>query len=88
MEDVYRYNFPPNRRSLNDAYGQLKHAAGEIVEAALEDDDILCAIECLDVIECMEGALRALEARNEGCVDVAMECHRDKQRKRGDYGLD
>ena len=87
MENKYAFNFPPNKRAGSVAE-QLKHAAGEIVEASFEEgnhwdwDQIM---EILDAIECLEGALRNFDLED---VQMVMAKHHCKNFHRGDYELD
>lgn len=82
----YTYNFPPNRRA-GSIVEQLKHAAGELIEAACEPNLLDMAIEMLDVQECVEGALRRLEGTRPGIVDLAHRRHYAKNSERGDYDV-
>ena len=81
---IYINNFPINKRA-GTAYDQLKHAAGEIVEAAAENDPLRQAVEVLDAIECLEGALRAIESDYPKTIKLAYKSHFDKNNERGDY---
>lgn len=79
----YAFNFPPSRRT--GCYDeQLKHAAGEIVEASVEQDPLAFYVEVLDAVECLEGILRQAPA---SMLRRAMEQHYGKCAGRGDYGV-
>lgn len=80
----YEYQFPRNNRAgcIDE---QLKHAAGEIVEATAEVGCVPCAVEIMDAIECLEGALRAIDDNCPGTVTAAYIQHYKKNKARGDY---
>lgn len=78
----YTYNFPPNNRA-GAWEGELKHAAGEIVEACTALTTYERLVEILDAIECLEQALRGM-AGEYGLQD-AYRAHYRKNKARGDY---
>lgn len=78
----YYFNFPPNNRA-GDYVTELKHAAGEIVEAMDARTTYERIIEVLDIIECCEQALRGMTGEY-GLKD-AYEAHYMKNKARGDY---
>lgn len=82
----YRRNFPFNRRT-GSVVEQLKHAAGELIEAACEPNLLKMAVEMMDAQECLEGALRRLEETSPDIVDLAHEKHYEKNLERGDYNV-
>lgn len=78
----YTFNFPKNNRAGSWEV-ELKHAAGEIVEACTATTTYSRTVEVLDAIECLEQALRDLVG-SYGLKD-AYEAHYKKNRARGDY---
>ena len=82
MQHVYRFNFPKNNRAGNWET-ELKHAAGEIVEACTALTTYERTVEILDALECLEQALRQMCGRN-GLQD-AYDAHYKKNEARGDY---
>lgn len=79
---TYVFNFPKNNRA-GDWECELKHAAGEVVEACTALTTYERIGEILDAIECLEQALRGLTGVY-GLQD-AYEAHYQKNRARGDY---
>lgn len=86
FDSAFVFNFPAKNKKRGSAYEQLKHASGEIVEAVAEHKAIDKAVEVLDAIECLEGALRKLEESKPGITDKAMMVHYRKNTNRGYYG--
>lgn len=78
----YQFNFPPNNRA-GDWECELKHAAGEVVEACTAHSTYERVIEVLDAIECLEQALRGIAGPN--MLDDAFTAHYAKNKARGDY---
>ncbi len=78
----YKYNFPVFASAVN-IQSELKHAAGEIVEASFEPEGSLKqAIEILDAQECLENAWRFID---EETRNVAFAMHYKKNAERGYY---
>lgn len=79
---TYTFNFPPNNRAGSWEH-ELKHAAGEVVEACTALTTYERTIEVLDAIECLEQALRQMVGYY-GLQD-AYTAHYRKNEARGDY---
>lgn len=83
----YKFNFPKNKRA-GFPMDQLKHAAGEVVEASVvlnSDNRPRFLDECMDVIECMEGILRKYSECCPETLNAAYWYHINKNIQRGDY---
>lgn len=78
----YNFNFPTNNRAGSWEV-ELKHAAGEIVEACTAFTTYERTVEVLDAIECLEQALRQMVG-DYGLQD-AYTAHYRKNYARGDY---
>lgn len=79
---TYTFNFPPNNRA-GSWENELKHAAGEVVEACTALTTYERTIEVLDAIECLEQALRQMVG--EYGLQDAYTAHYRKNAARGDY---
>lgn len=89
-DGYYEFSFPKNRRT-GFPEEQLKHAAGEVVEASVmlnSDNRVRFLDECMDVIECIEGILRTYDEHNPEILADAFKYHIEKNRARGDYGVE
>lgn len=80
--ETYTFNFPKNNRA-GDWEVELKHAAGEIVEACTAFTTYERLVEILDAMECLEQALRTMTG--EYGLQDAYKAHYAKNRARGDY---
>lgn len=85
MPSTYRYNFPPMDNAGCWDY-ELKHAAGELVEACTAYTTGERIVEIMDVIECCENALRDLTGNSESMIQTAYRTHHRKNDERGYYG--
>lgn len=80
----YHRNYPVNIR-WGDAQTQLKHAAGEIIEAAMASDPEEMCEELHDAVECIEGVFDSMDRLKPGIVDETYVRHIAKEVARGDY---
>lgn len=81
---TYHRNYPDNRR-WGDPQTQLKHAAGEIIEAAMASDPEEMLEELHDAQECIEGVFKRMEGVRPGITNETYVRHLAKEAGRGDY---
>lgn len=85
MNETYKFNFPPMEKAGTWDM-ELKHAAGELIEARGALDEMEAAMEIMDVIECCENALRAVLRNNASELATVYQTHHYKNEVRGYYG--
>lgn len=80
----YHYNFPPMEQAGCWDW-ELKHAAGELVEACTAMTTGERILEVMDIIECCENALRDLTGNSEKALQAHYRMHHGKNEVRGYY---